>query len=171
MPATRSTRLFPIGEVSRPGMWRRFVLAVGAVADTTAGVQGVGRLIVAGDVAVWPVVESFHGDHRDDAVTDDTSGRDGGEVVAGLGEAEVEAVAVEVGFQHGRHDRRKRGSLHTLRHVDEFRRRVMLPDHLWAARRVARSTGGQSPRRALDCSGVLGTSINGRRSRGAAEPG
>jgi hypothetical protein len=47
---------------------------------------------------MWPVVESFDGDHRDDAVTDDVGGCDGGEVVAGLGEAEVKAVAVEVGF-------------------------------------------------------------------------
>jgi hypothetical protein len=70
-------------------MWRRFVLAVGAVADATTGVQGVGRLVVAGDVAMWPVFESFRGDHRDDAVTDDVSGRDSGEVVAGLGDAKV----------------------------------------------------------------------------------
>ena len=33
--------------------------------------EEVGRLVVAEDVAMWPVVESFDGDHQDDAVTDD----------------------------------------------------------------------------------------------------
>ena len=122
-------------------VWRRFALAVGAVADATTGVQGIGRLVVAGDVAMWPVVEAFHGDHGDDAGTDDVSGRDGGQVVAGLGEAEVEAVAVEAGFQYGRHDRRERGPLHALGHVDEHCGRVVPHEHLQAARRVAGSAG------------------------------
>jgi hypothetical protein len=123
---------------------RRLVLAVGAVADAATGVQGVGWLVVAGDVAMWPVVESFDGDHRDDAVTNDVRGRDGGEVVACLGEAEVEAVALEAGFQYGRHDRRERRPLHALGHVDEYCGRVMPHDHLQAARPVARSVDADS---------------------------
>jgi hypothetical protein len=109
---------------------RRLVLAVGAVADATTGVQSVGWLVVAGDVAMRPVVEPFHGDHGDDAVTDDVRGRNNGEVVACLGEAEVEAVAVDAGFQYGRHDRRKRGPLRTLGHVDEYCGRVVPHDHI-----------------------------------------
>lgn len=141
MPATRPTRLFPIGEVSRPGMSRRIAVAVGAVADATTGVQSISGLVVARDVAMWPVVESFDGDHRDDAVTDDVGGCDRGELVDGLGEAEVEAVVAEVGFQYRRPDRWKCGTLHALRYVHEHCGRVVPLDHRQAARRVAQSAG------------------------------